>query len=169
MATTSNIGLTKPAATDTVNLTTLNSNWDKIDQAIGAISGTISASNNVMSRINNLIPSSLTAGSSTSLSDAIDGVTSANVTADMKLRAKAFVTVAETKVGDLANNASGVFYISAPYTPAGSSTQTGNDAMLILSRGGSNQYYSGIIVAMRSSMPFAFRRAATGRAVTFMI
>ena len=169
MATTSNIGLTKPAATDSMNVGVLNGNWDKVDLAIGAISGTISATNNVMSRVNALAPSAMTGSSTTNLSDAVDGVSSANVTADMKLRAKAFVAVAESKVSDLANNESGVFFISAPYTPAGESAQTGNDAMLILSRGGSVQYYSGIIVPMRANMPFAFRRAATGRAVTFMI
>lgn len=166
---TTNISLTKPASNEAINLNTLNGNWDKIDTAIGAIGGTVSSTNNLMTKINSVMPGSMTGNSSTDFSGAVDGVTSANVTTDMKLRAKALLTAAETQIGNMSNNSAGTYYITAPYTASGASSASANDAMLVISRGGSNQYYSGIFVPMRSSMPFAFRRAATGRAVTFMI
>lgn len=152
---TANIGLTKPEAGDTVSLTTINANYDKIDTAIGAL-GTPTSSNNIMSIFGGEVYGKR-ASQGSSFAAALNASTFVPYTsasASAKTSTENAFEALETAIGSITGDTSGPIFTTATAGGGGTMYVGG----MVAKHGGNS--YCGVMFCTATNLVFFFRKTA---------
>ena len=170
---TTNIHLTKPAASETINLTDINNNWDTIDTAFGAL-GTLSATNNVKyllsqegvaGKYKKTTSSTWTATASgiTGLASLVDN----DVKAQIGALAEAVNTLASASTP--AANTFSLQTVTATYTVPSTSASNTVSAGVVLFKLASGSYFNALVLPCALNTPFYMRRNNTTREIRITV
>lgn len=169
---TTNIKLKKPAADENINLGDINSNWDAIDAAFGAL-GTVSATNNVKYTMTQESAAARFKSTSSSTWDATaSGITGLAdlLTADVKAQIGALANAVDTLAASnsIATGSVTLQYVTATYTvPSTSASNTAYAGVVLTKR--TSTAYSAMVLPTDINIPFYMRRNSGTRQIRVTI
>ena len=170
---TTNIKLKKPAASETINLTDINNNWDIIDTAFGAL-GTLSATNNVKYLFDREGVSGKYKRTTSSTWEATaSGITGLSnlISDDVKAQIGALADAVGTLAASNSVSANSITLqiITATYTIPSTSASNTVSAGVVLVKLASGSNFNAFVMPCALSTPFYMRRASTVREIRMTV